>query len=247
MKFKNGIQLVLTTVLSFCWIMCSTTSPQMGTTGTPEVEETTPAEPSKDEDVLELLGIPSGEETAPDLDAVLQEKQDLEKRLSALESEVEDKDGEIARLRGELEQKSVKTSELEMLLTELQSGPPISDYERAYEAAHAAYQARDYESAIRDFEQLLQQDSNSSLSDNCQYWIGESYYGMGMHQKALLEFEKVFGFVDSNKDDAAQLKIALCYEKLHQVDNARDAIQRLLVKYPDSEYVDLAQQILARL
>ena len=243
MIIKKAIQLILVTIVSLSLIMCSSTGPQT-TTGSPA---TTPEDPSKDEDVLQLLGISSEEQTASDLDAVLQEKQDLEQRVMTLESELGDKDGEITQLRKELDERSLKMSELENLLADLQSEPAVSDYETGYQAAYAEYGAKNYEAAISSFEQLLQQDSNNDLSDNCQYWIGESYYGMGMYQRALLEFEKVFGFIDSNKEDAAQLKIALCYEKMNQMDNAKDALQRLLVKYPDSEYIDLAQQILARL
>jgi TolA-binding protein len=67
------------------------------------------------------------------------------------------------------------------------------------------------------------------------------------YQRALIEFEKVFAFVNSNKEDAAQLKIGLCYKQLNQTDNARSAFQRFLMKYPDSEYTELARKFLAEL
>lgn len=206
------------------------------------------------DDVLELLGIPSVQEGEGEVDALMQEKQEMEKRVRSLESELADKDSEIMTLKRDLSQKDVKMGEMEKLLSEIQARPKPAapstsggDYVSGYKAALAQYENRNYEAAIRQFEGLLQTSNTNSYSDNAQYWIGESYYGMGMYQRALLEFEKVFGFVDSNKEDASQLKIGMCYEKLSQNDNAREALQRLLVKYPDSEYVGLAQQILARL
>ena len=53
-------------------------------------------------------------------------------------------------------------------------------------------------------------------------------------------------FINSNKDDAAQLQIGFCYEKLGQMDSAKQAFQRLLDKFPNSEFAATAQQLLVK-
>ena len=97
---------------------------------------------------------------------------------------------------------------------------------------------------FQKFESLLSQNRNNSLSDNAQYWIGESYYGLGEYQKAITAFEKVFTFSNSNKDDAAQLKLGLCYMKLNDNVKAREELEKLISDYPTSESVGLARRLL---
>ncbi len=82
------------------------------------------------------------------------------------------------------------------------------------------------------------------MSDNCQYWIGESYYDMGNYEQAIISFEQVFSFTNSNKDDDAQLKLGICYHKLNNQEKAKEEFQRLITYYPDSEYVSIARSYL---
>ncbi len=222
----------------------------------------------KDEDeVLRMLGITPEEETAKKPSSFVEEKESLESKAGTLEKELTEKEREIERLKKELAEKDKKMAELETVLTDLRRSPKsttgasvertypaptsgkisLQEYKRRYQIALQEYRNRNYNTAIRLFEELLQLDSNNSYSDNCQYWIGECYYALGMYQRALVEFEKVFAFVNSNKEDAAQLKIALCYKNLNQIDNAKEALQRLIVKYPKSEYIGLAKRLLAQL
>ena len=223
----------------------------------------------KDEDeVLRMLGIsPEQEQAEKQKTAMGEEKAALETKAGSLEEEIARKEREIEKLKQELAEKDRKMAELESVLNDLKSSSrpqasavaapghvasvsgPISseEYRRRYQQALQEYRNRNYNTAIRMFEELLRIDSNNSLSDNAQYWIGECYYALGMYQRALVEFQKVFAFVNSNKEDDAQLKIALCYKNMNQIENAREALQRLIVKYPKSEYVSMAKRLLAQL
>lgn len=241
-----------------------------------EILDTKQAETSKqkkDEDeVLRMLGISPEEEKASKEEQAAQlgeQKSNLEQQAGSLEQQLMEKERELEKLKQELAEKDKKVTELETVLNDLKSsggakraagssagyakagaaaGPiSFSEYKRRYREALQEYQSRNYNTAIRKFEKLLQIDSNNSLSDNAQYWIGECYYALGMYQRALVEFEKVFAFVNSNKEDAAQIKIALCYKNLHQIDNAKEALQRFIVKYPKSEYLNFAKRLLAQL
>lgn len=122
-----------------------------------------------------------------------------------------------------------------------------ASFQDRYEEARQDYLARRYREAIQKFEALLAADTNHPLSDNCQYWIGESYYGLGNYQQAIIAFEKVFSFRRSNKDDDSQLKLGICYLRLNDRERARIEFQKLIDNYPTSEYVSMAQRYLSQI
>jgi tol-pal system protein YbgF len=122
-----------------------------------------------------------------------------------------------------------------------------SGYESLYDEARRSYNARDFRKAIQQFGDLLTQNMNHSLSDNCQYWIGESYYGIGNYQQAIVAFEKVFTFPKSNKFADAQLKLGLSYMRLNNSSRAAESFEKLIQDYPTSSYVTVARQYLDRM
>jgi len=156
---------------------------------------------------------------------------------------------EIATLRAELDRKDQKIRELETqpeTKKKVKTAYVAGDFKEDYNYALAEYNNRNYKDAISIFESLLSRDSNNSLSDNCQYWIGEAYYGLKNFNQAIVEFTKVFSFNNSNKADAAQLKLGLCYVRLGETVKAREEFQRLITDYPDSEFVARARKYLAQ-
>ena len=120
-------------------------------------------------------------------------------------------------------------------------------FEDQYEQARRDYMDRRYRQAIEKFESMLSVNATHSLSDNCQYWIGESYWGLGNYQEALAAFKKVFSFRNSNKDDDAQLKIGLCYMRMNDKELAKTELEKLISDYPSSEYVNTARRYLQQL
>jgi tol-pal system protein YbgF len=207
--------------------------------------------PDEDE-VLRLLGItrekteqPTVKEASKDDDQFQQEIGDLEKKLA-------EKDSEISRLKTDLTQKDEKISKMEsnyprQPVTTSSTYTATGNFREDYQNALAEYNNHNYKLAIQLFEELLARNATSSLSDNCRYWIGESYYGLGNYNQAIIEFTKVFSFNKSNKMDDAQLKLGLCYWKLGDLERARQEFERLLSDYPTSEYVEKAKQFLSRL
>jgi len=122
-----------------------------------------------------------------------------------------------------------------------------AQYQSMYQKAYNTYTEKRYQQAIPEFTQVIDADPNGDLSDNAQYWIGECYYGMNNFNRAIVEFEKVFTFKNSNKDDDAQLKLGLCYLNLGQRQKAREEFQRLVDFYPNSEYRQKAMEYLQQL
>jgi tol-pal system protein YbgF len=120
-------------------------------------------------------------------------------------------------------------------------------YSSRYQEALQAYRAKRLGESIQKFESLLAENAKNSLADNCQYWIGEAYYDQGQYNQAILSFEKVFSYPNSNKDDSAQLKLGLCYVKLNDQTKAREEFQKLINNYPSSEYIGIARQFIAQI
>ena len=123
----------------------------------------------------------------------------------------------------------------------------ISSFQKRYESARRAYNAKNYRDAVQEFEVLLSENMSHALSDNCQYWIGESYYGLGQYERAVAAFEKVFTFPKSNKYADSQLKLGLSYMRLNNSLRAQEEFQKLIDNYPTSEYVSIAKQYLSRI
>lgn len=225
-------------------------------------QKDTQSKESDEAEVLKLLGITpdSGEvkttEASVSGEAAKPVAEDLENDVEQLKQELLQKDREIYELRSELTKKEMKISELQAQPQATERTPATSgsraklsavDFKTRYQHALDQFRAREYESAISVFRDLIASNPNHELADNCQYWIGECYYGLGNYNQAIAEFEKVFSYPNSNKNDDAQLKLGICYVKLGDKAQARAEFERLLSIYPDSEYRSLAQKYLARL
>ncbi|MBN2010323.1 tetratricopeptide repeat protein [candidate division KSB1 bacterium] len=210
-------------------------------------------------EVLRLLGISKNENESPSAteqqppagDAVAQ--QNLQSEITTLEQQLLNKEAEIANLKSDIQAKDQRINELETDVNTQSRRPAQSaisasgDFIQDYQSALSLYQNREYKEAIAMFEDLLSRGESNSYADNCQYWIGESYYGMSNFNQAIVEFTKVFSFSSSNKNDDAQLKLGLCYWKLGDKAKAREELERLISNYPKSEYIEKAESFLARL
>lgn len=216
---------------------------------------------SEQAEVLRLLGIqPSEQQPQPANVSTMNpptEASALQADVGRLKGELTEKDREISELRSQLTEKEMQVTDLETRSEKAQRNPsprsvgktgePSREFRSRYEQALGAFKARNYREAISLFTELMSLETNNSLSDNCQYWIGESYYGLGDYNQSITEFERVFSFPSSNKSDDAQLKLGLCYMKLGDKTQARSEFDRLLAIYPGSEYVVIAQKYIGRL
>jgi TolA-binding protein len=118
------------------------------------------------------------------------------------------------------------------------------EFRMRYNEALDIYFQGKYKEAIKNFTSLIQLDRNNSFSDNCQYWVAESYYSMEQYNKAIEEFKKVFDFPDDNKYDHAQFKIALSYFKLGNKKKAAEEFRKLIETFPNSELVSKVKQFM---
>lgn len=123
--------------------------------------------------------------------------------------------------------------------------PP--EYKRIYISALSDYQNANYEKAIQGFASLITSDYTNELADNSQYWLAECYYSQKNYKRAVIEFEKVFTFPGTDKDDDAQLKLGHAYLSMDNRDKSIEEYQRLLDYFPGSEFLEVAQESIKQL
>ncbi|MFH1007394.1 MAG: tetratricopeptide repeat protein [Candidatus Latescibacterota bacterium] len=121
------------------------------------------------------------------------------------------------------------------------SAPDARKIDSSYQSALQQYYDEQYDQAIGDFRKILADGPESDLADNAQYWIAECYYSKRQYRHALSAFKQVFSYANTNKGDAAQFKIALCYRELGERTKARDELNKLVQDYPRSEFLSRAQ------
>ncbi|MFC1477675.1 tetratricopeptide repeat protein [candidate division KSB1 bacterium] len=215
----------------------------------------------KEEDLITLLN--ARQVKPPDMmtDA---EKKKTEQELESLRSNFKLSQDEANTLKSELLMKEEKIRQLEEQLAASKTGElPVKEqqvktadtvvpvmsgnYTADYQKAYDEFMAYRYENSLAMFQDLLERDSKHALSDNCQYWIGECFFALKDYKKAIIEFEKVFTYLNSNKDDDAQIKLGICYYQLGDMARAKTEFTKLINNYPKSEYGERAKSMLAKI
>ena len=184
----------------------------------------------------------------------------LQSEIIDLKERLRDAEGLNLDLQAQLEEKNSRLGTLEnfpivkpsgstaMPRNQFSTNPsePSFEFDAMYKSALALYFNSEYEDAIIAFDELGVLDDSNPLSDNAQYWKGESFYGLGEWENALSAFETVLTYPQSNKNDYAQFKIGLCLLKMNNKAQANAAFQTLLESYPDSELISRVTELQKR-
>jgi tol-pal system protein YbgF len=116
-----------------------------------------------------------------------------------------------------------------------------------YEAALGSFRSKKYKDAVAEFQKMLDENVPTQIADNCQYWIGESNYGMRKYSAALKAFNEVLKFKKSEKKGDAQFMIGQCYERMGNKAKAKEAFEKVVKDYPMNAHVKKAKERWARL
>jgi tol-pal system protein YbgF len=194
-------------------------------------------------------------------DSLRKRLQESEDRIQVLQELISAKDATITEQEESLNDLRLQYLELKASMEEepIASQTPVEaakpsppprasgDFKADYDRALKLFRAGKYDQAAQLFGTLAQSDRSHDLADNAQYWLGECYYAKKEYQNAIAEFEKVFAFPNSNKADAAQLKIGMSWLELGKYPEAKEQFIRLLSSYPSSEYVPRARALLEKI
>lgn len=130
------------------------------------------------------------------------------------------------------------------------SGDPVVGYRPVEPAAQALYdrgyslfhQGR-YLDAEATFQRFLQAYSDTDLSDNAQYWIGECRYARQDLRGALAAFrETVQRYPAGNKVPDAMIKEGDCLRGLGDLEGARLRYDEVINRYPSSAAASVAEE-----
>jgi len=110
-----------------------------------------------------------------------------------------------------------------------------------YTSALQAYDKGNYSTAREKFQELTAKYPESNKKDNCQFWIGESFYQEKWYEKAILEYQKVIEkYPRGNKIRAALLKQGLSFYNIGDKQNATLVLNELIQKHPKSNEAKVA-------
>jgi tol-pal system protein YbgF len=158
----------------------------------------------------------------------------MEDRLKSMEAKID----QVASKQAEVEKAAATAREVPPEVKGLSTG--MSDL---YREAFETYQRGDMEGARKKFEAFLKQYPNTDLSDNAQFWIGETYYGKKDYERAILEYEKAIAkYPEGDKVPAAILKQALSFLELGDKTNGKNLLRRVMERYPHSEQAEIAKK-----
>ena len=120
--------------------------------------------------------------------------------------------------------------------------------QQLYDTAYGDYTKGRYELAIAGFQDYIERYPSTDLSDNAQYWIGESNFSERKFDEAIRDFDALLKrWPQSDKAAAALLKKGLALQELNRRAEAVVALQYVIHEYPGSDEARLAKQRLASL
>jgi tol-pal system protein YbgF len=171
-----------------------------------------------------------------------------------LEEQNKFQEGKIKELEDHLRELAGKMDKLASKQAEIEKPPPskeiLSEIKGVsagagdlYKDAYETFQKGDLEGARRKFETFLKQYPNTELSDNTQFWIGETFYLKKDYEKAILEYEKaIVKYPEGDKIPSALFKQALAFLELGDKTNARNLFRRVIERYPQSDQAEMAKK-----
>jgi tol-pal system protein YbgF len=113
---------------------------------------------------------------------------------------------------------------------------------KLYDTAYQDLVRGQYGLSREGFLEFLRRFPQSTLADNAQYWIGESYYSQKQYTRAAAEFAEVIDkYPSSDKVPGAMLKRAFALVSMSKRPDARALLEQLTKKYPNSQEAELAR------
>ena len=178
--------------------------------------------------------------------------EDTNRRLSQLSQQIAETQGELTRLRspgaagsplsGRPGAGAPADSGTDTAVVRPTGGGARPSPSELYDAAYADYNKGRYALAIQGFQDYIDQYPNTDLSDNAEYWIGESHYAQKKYREAIADFEKLLKqWPQSDKAAAALLKKGYALAELGQKAESVVQLQYVVHEYPSSEEARLAR------
>ncbi len=204
---------------------------------------------------LQAVESKAGGEGMKETEALKAQADDLQDRLKQIETRLASLEGGLRTVpakpegpAGELSRQSKPAAITPRPEPTPLPGTPDISPTSAYNLAYNDYLNGRYELAVSGFQRFLQDFPSTSLAPNAQYWLGESYYGLKDHVRAMQAFEKVVtDHPNSEKVAAALFKLGLAASETGNASKAREYLKRVLQDFKDTNEAKLAKGKLAEL
>jgi len=119
---------------------------------------------------------------------------------------------------------------------------------QAFETARSDYYMGNWSLAIQGFESFMKTFPKSDLTDDAQYYIGETCYMSGRFPDALTAYNAVIErYPSSNTLPDTYYKRGMAQKALGQLPQAKDSLSFVIKTYPSSDAAFLAKQALDQL
>jgi tol-pal system protein YbgF len=105
-----------------------------------------------------------------------------------------------------------------------------------YSQAYADYARGNYDLALQGYREYLRYYPDTDLSDNAQYWIGESLYAKRLYAEAVDAWDVLLReYAASDKLPDGRFKRAMALERLGRRREALEEFRQVAQRYPNSE------------
>jgi TolA-binding protein len=118
----------------------------------------------------------------------------------------------------------------------------IEDFNTNYDYGISLYNKKKYKEAYTVLLKLLNARlKKPDLIDNIYFWMGECSFQTNNFTDAIKNFQSVLVQPDANKTEDALWKLALSYEKINKIEDAREYLYRLIDSFPKGRYTERAK------
>lgn len=203
------------------------------------------------------LGVRLGELTTK-MEQLEARLEDTNRRLSQLSQQIAETQGDLARLRSSgagtgMPGPAAPSASVgqaapnpQAVLPDASVRPPAGASRPSpsdlYDTAYGDYVNGRYALAIQGFQEYLDSYPNTALSDNAQYWIGESHYAQRKFKESVDDFDKLLKiWPRSGKAAASLLKKGYALLEIGQKAEAVVQLQYVINEHPASEEARLAR------
>jgi len=113
--------------------------------------------------------------------------------------------------------------------------------EGLYNKGMIAYNNEEYDKCIKYLKPLSLHNISKRTSSNILLLLSESYEEVGRYKQALNSLSKLFDLKIDKYSDLVLIKQAMIYRNIGMKHEAQEIFQIILSDYPDSKYIDLAE------
>ncbi|MDQ7787350.1 MAG: tol-pal system protein YbgF [Thermodesulfovibrionales bacterium] len=168
---------------------------------------------------------------------------ELKTRMDTVESQVKENKAALKERSGENAEDAEAIPGQAAPGTDKNAKTQYADKKAHYDAAYALFINGKYSQAREKFELFLKTYPQNELSDNAQFWIGETYYREKDFESAILSFETLLKkFPKSPKVPSSLLKQGLSFVEIGDPKTAKVILDQVVERFPDTSEAKIAKK-----